>query len=250
MTSPSALSGLLVYGALEGMLNQVLTGHDRGRQQLAALDGTVVRLRGEQPMWVLYLLIHEDGVELLTDYEGPVAVRVRGPLGAMLHWLLIPNSNDDSTGALRVTGPDETLYQLSSMISEFSLWPLVRGWLDDHVRLRELLALLRREDPAWLEKLADLPDRIGSLATQVAQQQLLQEDILEEMRGLRREIRRGRQLDLAFLVIGVTLIALSFLRALGEWQHTWSTLAQDPLSLGLISLGLALIVSRLVRRPR
>lgn len=251
MTTPSVLSGLLFYGALESLLNRVLTGDERGREQLAALDGTVVRLRGEQPMWVLYVLIYEDGVELLGDYEGPVDVRVRGPLGAMLHWLLVPNSNDaDDSGTLRVTGPSETLDRLNAMIGEFSLWPLVRGWLDDHVRLRDLLELLRREDPVWLEKLAGLPDQIGALAAQVARQQLLQEDILEEVRGLRSEMRRARRLDLAFMVIGIALIALSLLRALGEWQQTWATLARDPISLALISLGLALIAGRLVLRSR
>ncbi|HAB04366.1 MAG TPA: hypothetical protein DCE35_02145, partial [Alcanivorax sp.] len=64
MSSPSSLTGLLMYGALETLLNQALTGDERGREQLAALDGTVVRLRGESPMWVLYVLIYEDGVEL------------------------------------------------------------------------------------------------------------------------------------------------------------------------------------------
>lgn len=250
MTTPSALSGLLFYGALESLLNRVLTSDVRGREQLAALDGTVVRLRGEQPMWVLYVLIYEDGVELLGEYEGPVDVRVRGPLGAMLHWLLVPNSNDADSGALRVTGPSETLDRLNAMIGEFSLWPLVRGWLDDHVRLQDLLDLLRREDPAWLEKLAGLPDHIGALAAQVAQQRLLQEDILEEVRGLRTEMRRARRLDLAFMVIGIALIALSLLRALGQWQQTWLTLAHDPISLALISLGLALIAGRLVLRSR
>ena len=94
MSSPSSLTGLLMYGALETLLNQALTGDERGREQLAALDGTVVRLRGESPMWVLYVLIYDDGVERLSDYEGPVDVRVRGALGAMLHWLLAPNSGD------------------------------------------------------------------------------------------------------------------------------------------------------------
>ena len=125
MSSPSSLTGLLMYGALETLLNQALTGDERGREQLAALDGTVVRLRGESPMWVLYVLIYEDGVELLSDYEGPVDVRVRGALGAMLHWLLAPNSGD-AEHSLRITGPDDTLERLQATISEFSLWPLVR----------------------------------------------------------------------------------------------------------------------------
>lgn len=247
MTRSSALSGLLIHGALETLLNQALTGHPRGREQLAALHGTVVRLRGENPMWVLYVLIYEDGLELLDDYEGQVEVRVRGPLGAMLHWLLAPDS-DDGNGELRITGPEQTLSRLQRMVSEFSLWPLVRNWLDDHVHLRDLLALLRREDPAWLEKLADLPDRLGALATEVARQQLLQEDILDELRGLRQALHRARRLDLGFLLFGTALVILALLRALGQWQITWQALASDGPSLAMISLGLALIAGRLLHR--
>ncbi|WP_232802475.1 SCP2 sterol-binding domain-containing protein [Alloalcanivorax mobilis] len=238
-----------MHGALETLLNQVLTGHPRGREQLAALHGTVVRLRGESPLWALYVLIYEDGLELLGDYEGPVDVRVRGSLGAMLHWLLVPNSADDDQ-QLRITGPADTLQRLQRMVSEFSLWPLVRNWLDDHVRLRELMTLLRREDPAWLERLADLPDRVGAIAAEVARQQLLQEDILEELRGLRQELRRARRLDLGFTLGGVLLVMLALLRALGQWQHTWHSLASDTLSLAMIGLGLLLILARLLYRPR
>ena len=36
MSSPSSLTGLLMYGALETLLNQALTGDERGREQLAA----------------------------------------------------------------------------------------------------------------------------------------------------------------------------------------------------------------------
>lgn len=249
MTSRFALSGLLIHGALETLLNQVLTGHPRGREQLAALHGTVVRVRGENPLWVLYVLIYEDGVELLDDYEGPVDVRVRGPLGAMLHWLLVPNSDDDEE-ALRITGPEQTLNRLRQMISEFSLWSLVLHWLDNHVRLPDLFAVLRREDPAWLEKLADLPDHLGTLATEVARQQRLQEDTLEELRGLRQELRRARRLDLGCMILGLALVVFAVLRALGQWQAAWHALAADYLSLAMISLGLALIGSRLLQRPR
>lgn len=249
MSTPSPLTGLLMYGALETLLNQALTSNERGREQLAALDSTAIRVRGEHPMWVLYVLIYADGVELLSDYEGPVDVRIRGPLGAMLHWLLVPNSGD-AEETLRITGPDETLQSLRTTVSEFSLWPLVRNWLDDHVRLHDLLAILRREDPIWLEQLADVPSHLGELATQVANQHLLQEDLLAEVRSLRREMRHGRRLDLAFVVIGVSLILISLLRALGQWQHTWTALSQDLPALAMISLGLALILGRLLHRPR
>lgn len=249
MTSPSTLPGLLMHGALETLLNQALTSDPRGRDQLAALHGTVVRVRGESPMWVLYALIYEDGVELHGEYEGPVDVRVRGPLGAMLHWLLVPNSNDASQ-VLRITGPADTLEKLQRMISEFSLWPLARNWLDDHVRLKELLALLRREDPVWLEKLADLPDQVGELAAGMARQQLLYEDLLKEVRALRRDIRHARRLDLAFLTAGLVLVVLALLRTAGQWPTAWQVLTQDYPSLAMLSLGLALILGRLLHTSR
>lgn len=238
----TGLSGLLLYGTLESLLNQVLTAHSRGRDQLAALDGTVVRLRGDQPRWVLYVLIYADGIELLTDYEGQVDIRIRAPLGALLHWLLAPNSSSEE---LRITGPEDLLLRLERMISEFSLWPLVRNWLDDHVRLHDLLALLRREDPAWLERLATLPTQVGELAAQLADQRLLQEDLLNELRQMRLELRRSRRLDLAFLLVGLGLISAAFMRVQGDWHSLWQTLSHDYLSLTLLSLGLALLLGRL-----
>ena len=87
MPQTGSFPQLIVLGGLESALNQALTGTQQGRDRLAALHGTVVRIRAERPLWVLYVLIYEDGIELLTDYEGNVDIRVRGPLGAMVHWL-------------------------------------------------------------------------------------------------------------------------------------------------------------------
>ena len=103
MPQTGSFPQLIVRGGLESALNQALTGSQPGRDRLAALHGTVVRIRAERPLWVLYVLIYEDGVELLTDYEGNVDIRVRGPLGAMVHWLFAsePLTEHES---LRVTG--------------------------------------------------------------------------------------------------------------------------------------------------
>ncbi|WP_237738829.1 SCP2 sterol-binding domain-containing protein [Alcanivorax hongdengensis] len=228
-------------------MNQALTGTAAGRERLAALHGTVVRIRAERPRWVLYVLIYEDGIELLTEYEGSVDIRVRGPLGAMLGWVFSSDNLEDQE-ALRVNGDEARVAQLAQLLQHFSLWPLIRNWLDDHVRLKELLAVLRREDPVWLEKLATLPSQVGELAEQMARQQLLQEDILDEVRGLREEMRRARKLDLFFMLVGTLLILLSLLKAMGQWQSTWQALQHDTLSLAMLSLGLACLVARLLPR--
>ena len=236
-----------LYGLLADLLNQALTSDESGRARLAALDGIVVRIRAEKPAWALYLLIGRDGIELRAEHDGPVDVRLRGPLGAMLHWLFIADQ-DQPAESLRIQGASEIRRQLRDLAADFSLWTLVRSWFEEHVPMQALLDLLRREDPVWLTRLSALPDQVETLATQMARSQLLQEDILEEVRGLRREMRRARRFDLAFTLGGMILIALSLLRAFGNGHSVWLALSGDPLSLALISLGIALIAGRLVLR--
>ena len=245
MAQTGSFPQLIVLGGLESALNQALTASPSGQQHLADLHGTVVRIRAERPMWVLYVLIYEDGIELLPEYEGNVDVRIRGPLGGMLHWLFSSTPLEDQE-ALRVSGHEDQIRQLTALIEQFSLWPLVRNWLDDHVRLKELLDLLRREDPVWLEKLATLPQQVGELAEQVARQQLIQEDILEELRHLRGELRRARKLDQFFTLTGTLLILLSLLKASSLWETTLQALQQDVLSLAMLSLGIAFLLARLL----
>lgn len=72
------------------------------------LDGIVVCLCGESFMWVFYVLIYEDGVELFSDYEGLVDVCVCGLLGVMLYWLFVFNSGDVEY-SLCIVGLDDIL---------------------------------------------------------------------------------------------------------------------------------------------
>ena len=67
MPQTGSFPQLIVLGGLESALNQALTGNPPGRDRLAALPGTVLRIRHERPLWVPYVLIYEADVELLTD---------------------------------------------------------------------------------------------------------------------------------------------------------------------------------------
>ena len=96
------------------------------------------------------------------------------------------------------------------------------------------------------EKLATLPQQVGELAEQVARQQLIQEDILEELRHLRGELRRARKLDQFFTLTGTLLILLSLLKASSLWETTLHALQQDVLSLAMLSLGIAFLLARLL----
>lgn len=242
---PSA-TRFLVLGALETLLNQALEVSPDAREHLAALHGTVIRVRMERPMAVLYLLVYEDGIEIMQDFEGHVDLRIRAPMGALLQWIISPGSPLPSEEDIRILGPEELVLQLTEAMARFSVWEGLRQWLEQHVRLDRLLALVRREDPEWLQRLQSLPSQLTELNRELARQRLLQEDILAELRGLKAHLRRERRLDVLMLFLGLGLVIAALATASGHLPLL--AVAGDAATQALVlgSLGLTLILSRVL----
>lgn len=239
MQDSASLPSFLLLGALTSLANQSLTLVDGAKEQLAGVSGLVVRLRVEQPALVIYALLHDDGVEFLQHYEGKVDIRIRAPLGALLQYLLLPDTSNQQ--GIRLQGDATRISALRELLDYCSFWAVARGWLDHYVRFNDLLSLLGREDPAWLARLQGLPEHMQQLAHELAQQRLLQEDILEELGQLRRQLKQQRRFDMVFLVIGMLLLfaALATLNGnLPQWLLHQAAL--------LASAGGALLLSRLV----
>lgn len=235
----------LMLGGLEAILNQTLELSPAARERLAPLHGTVVRVRMEKPMAVLYVLIYEDGIEIMQDFEGHVDVRVRAPLGALLQWVLSPGYQPSQEN-IRILGPDELVLQLGEAMAAFSIWEGLRQWLETHVQLDQLLGMLRREDPAWLSQLHGLPAQMQELNRELARQRLLQEDILNEIRALKSSLGRERRLDLFCLFSGLLLLLAALATASGHIPMLVPEEGPGVQMLLLASGGLALIFSRIL----
>jgi ubiquinone biosynthesis protein UbiJ len=227
-----------MLGSLTTLANQSLRLVEGAMEQLAPLDGTVVRLRLERPAMVLYVLLHEDGVEFLQYYEGRIDIHLRAPLGALLQFLLLPDPSHME--GIRLQGDKTLLKALGDLLDYCSFWAVARGWLDHYVRFNDLLSLLGREDPVWLASLQGLPEEIRQLSLSLAQQQLLQEDVLAEVRSLRRQLRQQRRLDIFCLTIGLLLLFAAMATQGGNLPTLFLHQA-----LLLASLGGALLLSRL-----
>lgn len=243
-TNHESLLQSLALGALEFLLNQVLSADPLGRQRLSQLDGIVVRVRVEKPDEVFFLLIHEDGVEVLTEFDGYVHVRVRGELGALLEWWLLPQEASEES-KIRILGAEDTLTLLKNTIDEFSLWSLVRGWLDQFAHLDDLLALLKREDSRWFALLKDLPETVEKLSMEVAQQRLRHEDLADELTLMKRRLRVERRKDMAYAVLALLCLGLGW--AFGEGLlslNPW--LSPQEQALGAFILGMGLLLLRLL----
>jgi hypothetical protein len=246
MEEQRSLTRFLALGALETVLNQALALESRAAERLAGLHGTVVRIRLDRPATSIYLLLVEDGVEVLHDYEGPVDIRIRTSLGALLQWLLSPSEAQSDDDAIRITGNEPQLGLLLHAVGEFDLWSAMRRWLDEHVRLEDLIAVLRREDPRWLARLEQVCGQVDQLALELGRQRLLQEEILDAVQGLKRGMRRERRLDLLFLCSGMTLLFGAFATATGQIPVLSLHAEAGLQTLIMASVGLTMILSRVL----
>lgn len=246
MEEQGSVIRLLALGALEVAINQAIALEPRAQARLATLHGTVVRIRLEQPATSIYLLLAEDGVEILHDYEGSVDVRVRSSLGALLQWLLVPGEPLAEHEQIRVTGSEPRLAELTDALQMVDIWLVLRRWFDQHVHLNDLLRLLRREDPAWLARLDDMGVQLGRIGEELGHQRLLQEEILDSLNGLKRSMRRERRLDLLFLSSGMSLLFAAFATSTGQLPVLLHSSEASLQVLLFASLGLTLILSRIL----
>lgn len=253
MDERTSLTSFLTLGALETLLNQAIELDPSARDKLAGLHGTAIRVRCERPLFSIYILLYEDGVEVHEDYEGHVDIRVRGSLGAMLQWLLAPGVEALEDERIRVTGPEDRVQLLGKAVQEFNLWHAMRTWVDSHVRLDQVMSWLRREDPRWISRLEQLTEGVDAIGLELGRQRLLLEDVLDEIQGFKHGLRRERQLDMLFLCSGMALLFAAVASATGQLPVLYLDLQRGPQTLVLASLGLTLIMSRILfghRYPR
>lgn len=246
MEQQQSVTRFLALGALETVLNQALALHGQSADRLAALHGTVVRIRLEKPATSIYLLLAEDGIEVLHDYEGHVDIRVRAQLGALLYWLMSPGAAFEEEDQVRFSGSEPQLSVLLAALAEFDLWSALRGWFDNHLHVEDILALLRREDPRWLNQLEQVSTRVEQIATELGRQRLLQEEVLDAVNQLTRSMRRERRLDLLFLCSGMALLFAAFANATGQLSALLPAVETDLQTLIMASIGLTLILSRIL----
>ena len=233
-----SLPSYLMLGALTSLVNQSMTLVEGAQELLHDVDGLVVRLRLEKPSAVLYILFHDDGIECLQESEGKVDVRIHAPLGALLQYLLIPDSQH--LNGIHWQGEEPHLKALGALLEYCSFSAVARGWLDRYVRFNDLLSLLSREDPAWLARLQGLPEDIQQLAKELAQQRLLQEDILQELQQWRQQFHQQRRMDILCMVCGLILLLLAMVTLNGNLPQWFAHQA-----LLLSCAGGALLLSRL-----
>jgi ubiquinone biosynthesis protein UbiJ len=252
MDNNAPLSQLLVLGTLEVLLNQALTMHPQGREHLTRLAGNAVRVRAFEPDFIFYCLIDSEGIELTTQFDGDARVRVRGSAGSLLHRALLPpgdpraDTAEDGGDGIQIDGDEALVSALREALDTFNLWDALRIWLREHVAMPEMFGLLRQQNPAWMDHLQDMPQLLAELLAESRRQGALQEEILEEVRGMKESLRSERRTDILCMTSGIVLLALAVMTASGDLPgDPGGSLQESNHAWVLAALGLALMLSRL-----
>lgn len=251
MQSNPSLGEVMVLGTLEVLLNQALALHADGPAALERLAGKVIRVRAYDPDYIFYCLIERDGIELATAFDGDADIRVRGSAGALIHRALLPpgEAHQASPDDIQIDGDAEAGAILIDALNTFNLWEAVRTWLREHVAMPEILGALRQHDPAWLERLQDMPQLLAQVLEELRRQALVQQQLLTELHELRQQLQAGRRLDLAAITLSATLLALAIMTAAGKlpvFAPLAPTVAAHEQALVLAVAGIALLLSRLL----
>lgn len=241
----------LVLGTLEVLLNQAVVLHPQGPATLEKLAGKVIRVRAYNPDFIFYCLVERDGIELSTSYDGDAHVRLRGSTGSLLYRVLATPGDDTGTAddEIRVAGEPQAVADVQAALDTFNLVGALRTWLREHVAMPEVFGLLRQHDPAWLERLQDLPQLVGQVLEELRRQSLVQQQVLDEMRALKNALREERRTDIVCTTAGTALLALALLTAMDKLPLFATDLpAAREQAWVLATLGLALMLSRLFGR--
>ncbi|MFZ5697174.1 MAG: hypothetical protein ACOY9J_00340 [Pseudomonadota bacterium] len=254
MDAQPTMGQFLVLGTLEVLLNQALAMHPQGEATLATLAGKVIRIRAYNPDFIFYCLIEREGIELTVDFAGDAQVRVRGSAGNLLYRALLPQGKEQALAAvepsdIQADGDPETVTALLTALDTFNLWEALRTWIREHIAMPELFGLLRQHDPAWLERLQNLPQLVGETLTELRRQGATQQQLLEEVRAMKVSLRAERRSDILTIILGTVFLALAMMTAMGHLPvFAIPSMHAQNQAWVLVALGLALMLSRLFGR--
>lgn len=248
MDKQTPMGQMLVLGALEVLLNQALAMHPQGRQHLARLSGNTIRVRAYEPDFIFYCLIDSDGIELTTEFDGDARIRIRGSAATLLHRALLPPGEKPVAGddSVQIDGDAALVAELRETLETFNLWEAVRTWLREHVAMPELFGMLRQHDPAWMDRMQDIPQLLAELLAESQRQAQNQQAILAEVRSLRESLRAERRTDILCITTGMFMLAIALLTATGPMPGgSAADLHGSDLAWVMAALGIALMLSRL-----
>lgn len=239
----------LVMQVLEGAVNLALSHDPKALQRLQPHQGRLLRIKTTAPDWMLFMVITEEGVEFLQEYEEVVDARITLPATLLTQCVLGASEGDEllQQDGVRTSGDQAFLRDVLQIAVDFSVWKLVRrilnNWLPEFEGLAGLMDALKHHDPAWLVRLEHLPQVASETLTAVRMQgDMLRQQALE-IEQIKHQLTADRRTNRISTLIGFCLIVVAFLAHNGYLQV-------PQLQQGSLDTWILLILSMVILIPR
>jgi ubiquinone biosynthesis protein UbiJ len=243
----SVLSAL-VLGVVESSINRLLEQDEQARHSIQPCIGRVARIKSHDPYATFYLLFTQQGLQVLSFYDGHVDARINSSALRLLQRLIHPQVAGCEVNDLQLSGDQVLIGVVLALLQRFNLWSIVQRVLLDAFpqwqALPQLIGILQNLSPDWLQSLQQLPDDWRRTTEHVAQLAAQQTQMLATLQALRADLQQSKQppvLD----VLGVDMLSFFVLYGVGGWLIG---LGNDKTLVGVMLIGLASVLLVCKRR--
>ncbi len=230
----SVLSAL-VLGIVESSINRLLEQDAQAMQSIRPCIGRVARIKSHDPYATFYLLFTQQGLQVLSFYDGHVDARINSSALRLLQRLIHPQSIGREVGDLQISGDQALIGVVLALLQRYNLWSIVQRVLLEQFpqwqALPQLVKILQDLRPDWLQNIQHLPDDWRRTADHVAQLAQQQTELLATLQALRDDMQRSHQSEL------VDTLSLLSLYSVGGWL-----IGSDKTLVGWLIIGLASVL--------
>lgn len=225
----------LVLGIVESSINRLLAQDMQAMCSIQPCIGRVVRIKSHDPYATFYMLFTQQGLQVLSFYDGHVDARISSSALRLLQKIIHPQSVCSELNHLQVSGDQMLIGVVLALLQRYNLWSIVQRVLMEYFpqwqALPQLVNILQDLQPDWLQNIQNLSNDWQRTTEHVAQLAAQQTQLLATLQALRDDFQQARQ---PALVDSLSLLALY---GVGGWL-----IASDDLLIGWMMMGLASVL--------
>ncbi len=240
----------LLTEVVESAVNIALAYEPLAQERLRDHLGRVLRVKTNNPDWIFFVAVCDDGIQLFSRYEEMVDARITLP-ASLITQAILGNERKSvlEMEEVRCGGDVEFIEDILAIAQQFSLWALVKrvinNWVPEMEGLKGMVEVLKKNDPAWIVRLEHLPQLANETLMAVRSQGELLLKQEKELAAIKQQLIVDRRTNRISTIIGFCLIVAAFLAHNGYFQvPQLQNISLDTLILLILSM--VILIPRLI----
>lgn len=221
-TEQDLLFKSLLLGLFEQAVNKALRQDHDALAALRQYSGCIFRIKTYHPYAVVYCQFCDEGITLLTQYDGEVDARVQAPAGKLLMLFLQQERElNQEDFEIRILGDRALVEEVLNILKTYDIWRWVRQfwleWFPGAADLPSLMDKLQLQTPQWWAALQAVPGTTHDLLVELKHLSETQTKMLAEIKALREaqglahaKMSAIQWLGLGLMLVGVIWFAVSW----------------------------------------